>query len=228
MSKAADQHPGDASQREWSAVRTFLREHPELLRRDAVLLGELGLKVAPNNVVEFVPPTIAKLEADRDRAVAARRDLEEIAEANFAIQSQAQGAVLQLLASRNHSDLARRVDDIARRCFELTGGAVGLEGVERVPVGWVELPPASVEELLDGRSEFRLGQIPEADFLFGDRAPEVRSTALIRLEIWGPARSGVLAFGSSDPDGFFRGMSTDLIDFLGRVVERTAERWPVL
>ena len=228
MGKAADPLSSDAADRDWEAVRAFLRRRPELLQRDAALLADLGLKPAPGNVVDFVPPTIAKAEADRDRAIAARNDLEEIAEANFALQSQAQGAVLQLLASRNHSDLARRVDDIARRCFELAAGGMGLEGLERVPVGWVELPPASVEDLLQGRREFRLGCIPEADFLFGERGHEVRSTALIRLEIWGPARSGVLAFGSADPDGFFSGMATELLDFLGRVVERTAERWPVL
>lgn len=227
MSKAADFSSKEAED-DWHLVRAFLREHPELIRRDSALLAELNLRANASNVVEFIPPTIARLEADRDKAVAARRELEEVAEANFAIQSQAQAAVLQLLASRNHSDLARRVDEMARNCFDLVGGVVALEGLQRVPVGWLELTPGGAEDLLDGRSEFRLGHIPEANRLFGERAEEVRSTALIRLEIWGPARHGVLAFGSDDPDGFFRGMATELIDFLGRVVERTAERWPVL
>jgi len=227
VSKAADLTIGKA-EREWEAVRAFLREHPELLLRDSSLLAELGLRANASNVIEFVPPTIAKLEADRDRAVAARRELEEVAEANFALQSQAQGAVLQLLGARNHSDLARRVDEVARQSFDLVGGVVALEGLERVPVSWLELTPGGTEDLLGGSREFRLGQIAEADFLFGERAEQVRSTALIRLELWAPVRFGVLAFGSEDPDGFFRGMGTELIDFLGRVVERTAERWPVL
>lgn len=227
MTKAADLSRAKADG-DWEAVRAFLLRNPDLIREDADLLAELSLRAAASNVIDFIPPTIAKLEADRDRAVAARKELEEVAEANFAIQSQAQGAVLQLLGARNHSDLARRVDDMARQCFGLVGGVVALEGMERVPVGWTELTPGGVEDLLDGRREFRLGQIAQADILFGERRSEVRSTALIRLELWAPARQGLLAFGSDDPDGFFRGMATELIDFLGRVVERTAERWPVL
>ena len=39
---------------------------------------------------------------------------------------------------------------------------------------------------------------------------------------------GVLAFGSPDPEGFTRDMGVELVAFLARVVERTAERWPVL
>ena len=227
MTKAADLSRAKTDG-DWEAVRAFLLRHPDLIREDADLLAELNLRATASNVIDFIPPTIAKLEADRDRAVAARKELEEVAEANFAIQSQAQGAVLQLLGARNHSDLARRVDDMARQCFGLVGGVVALEGLDRVPVGWAELTPGGVEDLLDGRREFRLGQIAEADILFGERRSEVRSTALIRLELWAPARLGLLAFGSDDPDGFFRGMATELIDFLGRVVERTAERWPVL
>jgi hypothetical protein len=45
--------------------------------------------------------------------------------------------------------------------------------------------------------------------------------------MWSPARQGVLAFGSPDPDGFTADMGCELVAFLARVVERTAERWPV-
>jgi hypothetical protein len=38
----------------------------------------------------------------------------------------------------------------------------------------------------------------------------------------------VLAFGSPDPEGFTPDMGTELVAFLARVVERTAERWPIL
>jgi hypothetical protein len=52
--------------------------------------------------------------------------------------------------------------------------------------------------------------------------------AMVRLAIWEPARQGVLAFGSPEPEGFTKDMGHELVDFLGRVFERTAERWPVL
>jgi uncharacterized protein YigA (DUF484 family) len=52
--------------------------------------------------------------------------------------------------------------------------------------------------------------------------------AMVRLAIWEPARQGLIAFGSGDPEGFTPDMGAELVAFLARVVERTAERWPVL
>jgi hypothetical protein len=66
------------------------------------------------------------------------------------------------------------------------------------------------------------------DHLFGEASGQVQSAALVRLAIWEPARQGVLAFGSPDPEGFTRDMGAELVAFLARVVERSAERWPVL
>jgi uncharacterized protein YigA (DUF484 family) len=56
----------------------------------------------------------------------------------------------------------------------------------------------------------------------------VQSTALVRMAIWEPARQGLLAFGSTEPHGFTPDMGAELVSFIARVVERTAERWPVL
>jgi uncharacterized protein YigA (DUF484 family) len=52
--------------------------------------------------------------------------------------------------------------------------------------------------------------------------------AIVRMALWEPSRQGLLAFGSADPEGFTADMGTDLVAFLARVVERTAERWPIL
>jgi hypothetical protein len=51
---------------------------------------------------------------------------------------------------------------------------------------------------------------------------------MVRMAIWEPARQGLLAFGSPEPKGFTADMGAELVAFLARVVERTAERWPVL
>ena len=52
--------------------------------------------------------------------------------------------------------------------------------------------------------------------------------AMVRVAFWEPGREGVLAFGSPDAKGFTADMGAELVAFLARVVERTAERWPVL
>jgi len=210
-----------------SAVRRFLADNPEFLKGDAGLLAELGLKVAPDNVVEFAP--MARVHAAHQREAEQRALLEETARANFAAQAQTHGAVVDLLDARNHSDLARRVDHLARARFGLAAGVIALECEHLPPAGWRPLVEGQVDLLLDGpRRMARMGFAPTALGLFGDEAGEIRSMAMVRMAIWEPSHQGLLAFGSSSTDDFTPDMGAELVAFLARVVERTAERWPLL
>jgi uncharacterized protein YigA (DUF484 family) len=211
------------------AVRRFLAEHPELLTGDEALLAELGLRIAGDNVVEFGPAALARVHAAHRHEATQRALLEATARENFAAQAQTHGAVIDLLESRNHADLARRVDDLAQLRFGLAAGVLALEGPQNTPAGWRALVEGQVDMILDGHQRLhRMGFAPTALGLFGDRADQVKSMAMVRLAIWEPARQGLIAFGSADPEGFTPDMGAELVAFLGRVVERTAERWPVL
>ena len=155
--------------------------------------------------------------------------MEATARANFLAQAQTHGAVVDLLDSRNHSDLARRVDDLAQHRFGLAAGVIALETEGLPPAGWKALVEGQVDLILDGPYRLaRMGFAPTALGLFGQDAPEVRSMAMVRMAIWEPSRQGLLAFGSADPEGFTPEMGSELVAFLARVVERTAERWPLL
>jgi uncharacterized protein YigA (DUF484 family) len=81
------------------------------------------------------------------------------------------------------------------------------------------------DRVLDGRVA-RMGQSPHTDLLFSQLAEGVRSCAMVRVAIG--QREGVLAFGAPDKAAFTPDMGAELIAFLARVVERTAERWPIL
>jgi uncharacterized protein len=67
--------------------------------------------------------------------------------------------------------------------------------------------------------------VPTAVGLFGDLGPIVGSVALVRLNVGAGLRQGVLAFAGVEADAFSADMGSDLVTFLARVVERTAERW---
>jgi uncharacterized protein YigA (DUF484 family) len=210
-----------------AAVRRFLADNPDFLREDHGLLDELGLKVAAGNVIDFGPAALARVHAAHQREALQRQQLEEIARANFSAQAQTHGAVIDLLDSRNHADLAARLDHLAQHRFGLAGAVVALEG-ERVPAGWRRLVAGQVDLILGGQGMARMGVLPTALGLFDERQGEIRSMALVRMAIWEPARQGLLAFGSSDPEGFTPDMGPELVAFLARVAERTAERWPLL
>ena len=210
-------------------VRSYLRSNPDLLLGDPDLLLELGLRPDPGNVVDFGPAALARVHAQRKREARARRQLEATARANFAAQAQTHAAVVDLLEARNNADLARRVDELAQLRFGLRAGILALEGPERTPAGWRPLAEGQADLILGDRQNLaRMGFVAVALPLFGERAEEIRSMALVRLALWEPARQGVIAFGSADEEGFTEDMGAELVAFIARVVERTAERWPVL
>jgi uncharacterized protein YigA (DUF484 family) len=213
----------------WPEVRAFLIAHPELLTGDRELLEMLHLIAAePNKVVDFGRAALARLEEKAKRETGARRAVEQLARANFTAQAQTHAVVVDLLESRNHADLARRLDDGARTRFGLVGAVIAMDGPDAVPFGWRKLDDGGVDYLLgeDGLSGLGPDMVSEA--LFGDRAGKIGSAAVVRMALWAPARHAVVAFGSPDPEGFSPEMGAELVAFLARVVERTAERWPVL
>src|SRR4051812_12404753 len=146
-----------------AAVRRFLSDNPEFLTADDGLLGELGLKVAAGNVVEFGPAVMARVHAAHQQEAAQRQQVEETARANFAAQAQTHGAVVDLLDSRNHSALARRVDDLALQRFGLAAGIIALETDALPPAGWTRLVDGQVDMILGGAHALaRMGFAPTA------------------------------------------------------------------
>lgn len=217
-----------ALDRDWATVSGFLREHPDRIRNDADLLETLGLRLRTENIVDFGPAALSRLSEAKIREKTARVQLEATARANFAAQAQAHAAVVDILESRNNSDLARRLEEIAQLRFGLVTGVMAIEGPSGVPAGWRALKPGETDMLLGPAQLARMGQSPHTELLFSQQAEAVRSVAMVRVAIWNPARQGVIAFGSPDPKAFTPDMGAELVAFLARVVERTAERWPAL
>jgi uncharacterized protein YigA (DUF484 family) len=211
---------------DWRDVRAFLKKHPALLREDAELLSDLGLRINAANVVEFGPAALARHVAAHRRESSARLQLEATARANFAAQAQCHAGVVDLLEARNNADLARRLDETARFRFGLLGAAMGVEGV--APAGWRPLAEGMVDRMLGAEGQAWMGPNPFAGPLFGPLEAPMQSCALVRLALWPEGRPGVLAFASAEPEGFTPDMGVELIALLARVAERTAERWPVL
>jgi uncharacterized protein YigA (DUF484 family) len=216
LSKASEASAG------WPSVRSFIVSHPHLVRDDADLLSVLGLRFDAANVIEFGPTALARhIDAHR-RESTARQEVEAAARANYHAQTQSQAGVIDLLESRNNTDLARRVGEVARQRFGLMAGGLAVEGP--APAGWVSLDEGMADMILGGHAWTRLGETGFGMLLFPELAEEAGSCGIIRLALWG--RMGLLSFASPDPEGFTPDMGVELISFLARVVERTAERWP--
>ena len=207
------------------ALRSLLRDRRDWLCGDMALLSELGLRLDAANVVDFGPVALSRVTAAHERESSERKRLEDMAQANYAAQTQTHAAVLDVLEASSLGDLAARVDRLARLRFGLVVGALAVEGGE-TPDGWLTLIEGQTDALLMTGEDSRLGRIPTAAGLFGAHAPAIESVALARLTLWEPARQGVLAFGALDACAFTEDMGEELVVFLARVVERAAAHWP--
>lgn len=233
MSTATDPVSTTEDDLHWPRVRDWLQAHPELLADDRALLEELGLKATGRNVVDFGKAALTRLEEAAEREADARKRIEAIARANFAAQTQTHVAALDLMEARSPTDLSRRLDGVAQGRFGLVGASVALEKPGGVPFGWKALEAGGVDALLGEHGLTWLGPNFEGLDLFGAAEAEVRSVALIRMAPHfpgseTPVRHAICAFGSPDEDGFTPRMGCELVAFIARVVERTAERWPIL
>jgi uncharacterized protein YigA (DUF484 family) len=233
LSSAVDPLSETSDDLHWPRVRDWLQAHPELLADDRALLEELGLKATGRNVVEFGKAALTRLEEAAEREADARKRIEAIARANFAAQTQTHVAALDLMEARNPTDLSRRLDGVAQGRFGLVGASVALEKPGGVPFGWKALEAGGVDALLGEHGLTWLGPNFEGLDLFGAAEAEVKSVALIRMAPHfpgseTPVRHAICAFGSLEEDGFTPSMGCELVAFIARVVERTAERWPIL
>ncbi len=216
----------------WPDIRGWLQANPQTLLDDRSLLEEIGLKPHGRNVIEFGPAALTRLEAVVTRESDARKEIEGVARANFAAQTQTHVAALDLMESKNHSDLARRLDASAQGRFGLAAAAIAIEKPGGVPFGWRGLEIGGVDGLLGDNGLTWLGPAFEGLDLFGPAAETVKAVALIRMNPHigpdGTTRHALCAFGSLEEDGFTPQMGCELVAFIARVVERTAERWPIL
>ena len=232
MSASPDLSADAPAEPHWPEIRAWLQAHPQTLLDDRSLLEEIGLKPHGRNVVEFGRAALTRLEAAAEREADARKRIEAVARANFAAQTQTHVAALDLMEARNLSDLARRLDGAAQGRFGLAAAAVALEKPGPVPFGWKALEAGGVDKLLGEHGLTWLGPNFDGLGLFGSAEEEVRSVALIRMAPAfpgaDPARPALCAFGSPEEDGFTPTMGCELVAFIARVVERTAERWPLL
>ncbi|MGA9659335.1 MAG: DUF484 family protein [Asticcacaulis sp.] len=217
---------------DWQALRRHLilyaSEFSQEIVRDAELMNALGLQAKARHLIDFGPAALSRLEARALKDFDQRRQLEMTARANFDAQSQTHALCLSLMEARNHSDLARRLNDEVRRRFGLIAATIALEDTGTVPLGWQTLDYGGVDYIVGETGLSLLGPEGVCRVLFEDNVKRIKSAAVMRVAMWREGRPGLVSFGSSDYDGFSPDMGAELVAYVARVVERVADRWPVM
>ncbi|MDO8290975.1 MAG: DUF484 family protein [Parvibaculum sp.] len=216
-----------------SDVRAFLLLNPDFVLHDSELLTQLMPKRDDGeNVVDMQSFVITKLQRQVRTLRDIQTDLIEASSLNSLAREQVHAAALSMLDAPSFDALVEYItlpDGLARTlglasatiCMEATGNVsradtIGIRLLER----------GGVARMMGGTHDYRLvANVQGSAGLYGDRADEVRSEALVRLEFSRVTPPGLLALGGRDMDQFHPDQAADLLEFLARIVERCVRLW---
>ena len=215
-------------------VIAFLKKNPGFLQQNPEVLDILlpPKEQQGKGVADFQYYMVQRLRADRDEVVETTKEIVEPSRANMNNQARFHTAILMLLDARNFEDFVRTITldfaavldvDIISLVVETNGGSIPhieLSGVRAVRPGTIDLLMKSKAVILEAF-------ITGFDDIYGGGSTLVKSQALLRLNVapGTPTPPVMLAFGSRNPDLFVEGQATDLLAFLGHVVERCFRNW---
>lgn len=204
-------------------VSAWLRRHPDFLLEN------------PEALIFLTPPEFKRgerivdmqrfmLERMRQELASLRRREKQLlsaVEGNTAGQTKVHQAVVAVVAAPDIQNLNRIVRtrlpgildlEAATLCIE-DEGALSLAGATAVGAN-------GIDNLLGTNRRILLqGHTRGESFVFGEAAERVKSVGFIRLRTGATAPTMLLALGSGREDGFERTQATDLLAFLGDVLE---------
>ncbi len=215
-----------------AAIADYLMLHPDFVQRHPELLRVMTPPAADhgNGIVDFQRYMVTRLQEDMDKMVQEAAELVQNARSNAHSQSRIQAAILALLEARSlgqmlevlTGDLMDILDvDVIAMVVESNG--IDLPHVAASGIRIVE--PGSVDVWLESRDVLLRPNAEGDPAIYGPGAGLIKSEALLKLTISSRTPVGLVAFGSRDPELFQEGQGTELIGFLGGVLERLLRAW---
>ena len=214
---------------------------PGLVLDDAEVMRALVLtseQAMGGNVVDLRGMAMERLETRLNRLEETHRAVIAAAYENLASTNQIHRALLRLLDAPRFEDFVLslggevaetlRVDTlrlVLESADDESGGLGPLDQVLKVRA------PGYVEQYMSGGRPaparpivLRQG-VPAETSPYGEFAADLRSEALMRLDLGKGRLPGMLALGAEDPHRFKPGQGTELVDFFTGVFERVLRRW---
>ena len=215
-------------------VASYLRKHPDFLQEFPDVLASLRLSHESGAAVSLIERQVEQLRASNEDLNRQLSRLVQVAAENERLMSRLHRLTLELMTTESQREFFSRLGDsllndfkadIVQIClFDHATAAAAGEEVRALAADDPALEPFRAHLEKDRTVCGRLGE-SKLEFLFGDKARWVQSTALVPLGKQGA--DGLLAIGSSDPARFYPGMGTLFLDLLAEVIStRLAHQEP--
>jgi uncharacterized protein len=225
-------------------LRDRILAQPERLLEDRDVMNALvgaNERTMGSNIVDLRGVAMQRLENRLDRLEDTHRSVIAAAYENLAGTNQVHRAILQLLEPTNFEafiqtltkDVAQilRVDFVRLVLETVQDDGASDPTLRRLGEVLQVAPRGFVRNYLTngkngpGRPVVLRSATQLAATIYGPRAEDIRSEALMKLD-FGPGRlPGMLVFGSEDPNQFRTTQGTDLLAFFAGVFERAMRRW---
>jgi len=228
-----------------SDIRKRILQDPEALLNDREVMRALisaSSSNTPTNVIDLKSVVLKRLEGRVEEIEGQNSNIISAAYKNISTTFRVHSAILEALEPKTFSeflnflktDWANTLNiDTARLCLEAPSISQN-----DIPQLQMEFGP-SVVFLQEGEIDhyITLGQDNDprsvtlrqirkgASNIYNDIAPELRSEALMKLDLGEGNSPGLLLLGSTNPDQFLPNMGTDLLVFYGSIFEKIMQRW---
>ena len=201
-------------------VADYLERNPDFFVSRPHLLQNMTPPARWNNgaVVDLQRHWVDVLTGEIDGLRECASSVIETSRVNLATQVRMHAAVLALLEASSFEEVVNLVSEELPHLFDVNTACIGLEDPANAPDGLAVLPAGAVTRLIGNGDVVLLGGITDDGTLFGPACAEIRSAALVRLDLGDGEVPGLLAFGSSAPNAFSPRQGKELLQFLGQVV----------
>lgn len=221
----SEQPEAQSGSDEAQRVADYLLRHPGFLEDHPEVLAALDIPHETGDAVSLVHRQIGLLRSQADKYRRQLEDLVEVARENDRLSARLHRLILALIEARSQDEVLSTLQEQLRDQFQTDAVELKLFSTSEVKqhAEQGESGPALFQDFMEKRRP-SCGALPagQLDFLFGERAGETASVALIPLDAG--SLEGLLAIGSRDPDRFHAGQALDFLTRLGEVVSQALRR----
>ena len=228
-----------------SDFRKRILQDPEALLNDREVMRALisaSSNNATTNVIDLKSVVLKRLEGRVDEIEGQNSNIISAAYKNISTTFRVHSAILEALEPKTFTEFLNflKTDwanslgiDVARLCLEAP--SISKDDIPQLKTEFgpsvIFLQEGEIDHYItlgqdnDPRS-VTLRQIRKgASNIYSNIAPELRSEALMKLDLGQGNSPGLLLLGSINPDQFLPNIGTDLFVFYGSIFEKVMQRW---
>jgi uncharacterized protein YigA (DUF484 family) len=204
-------------------VKDYLQQHPDFFQHHLDILEKMHIPHPSGNAISLISKQLEVFRTKHQEQENQLAALIDIARDNDAAFNRMHELTLSMLEARCLEDVVANLAEVLHDCFLTDFVAIKIiQECADSPISNLFVSPDDAalkyfaDELKTNKAHCGRPTFPQACFLFGDAAPEVKSAAIIPMVF--TQMEGLLAIGSRDESRFHFSMGSMFLTQMSEVV----------